>query len=49
MANPGTDQQNEAENGNLSSRQNGWCWVEPYVEDKKAKVLGGCEDNIVVF
>ena len=30
--NPGPDQ----ENGNM---QDGWCWVEPYVEDTNAKVF----------
>ena len=36
MVNPGTDYHDVAEHGNL---QNGWCWVEPYVEDTNAKVL----------
>jgi len=35
MLNPGTDYHDVAEHGNL---QNGWCWVEPYVEDTNAKV-----------
>ena len=36
MVNPGTDYHDVAEH---HDSPNGWCWVEPYVEDTNAKVF----------